>query len=185
MDVSDKKAKKKYTPFQPMFHFYDPWKHRKTDQKTGGFLIFAGGTGVKHWLKMKYFRDFVLTIFLGERRKSNSVFSLNLIVILIKFHQSRNLQQPFLARKYFKTRSLLTTRFSTDIMAYELWKCTTLPSINLVWSLELLWYFMKLYPGTLIFVGKLWKWNFCCYCPCFSDSFCSLVTLSWPGRYDF
>ena len=36
------------THFQPMFHFYTPWKH----QKPGGFLIFSGGIEVKQWLKM-------------------------------------------------------------------------------------------------------------------------------------
>ena len=35
-------------PFQPIFHFYIPWKH----QKTGGFLMFSGGIEVEHWLKM-------------------------------------------------------------------------------------------------------------------------------------
>ena len=34
--------------FQPMFHFYTPWKH----QKTGGFLMFSGGIEVQHWLKI-------------------------------------------------------------------------------------------------------------------------------------
>ena len=36
------------THFQPMSHFYTPWK----DQKTGGFLIFSGGIEVEHWLKI-------------------------------------------------------------------------------------------------------------------------------------
>ena len=34
--------------FQPMFHFYTPWKY----QKTAGFLMFSGGIEVEHWLKM-------------------------------------------------------------------------------------------------------------------------------------
>ena len=36
------------TLFQPMLHFYIPWKH----QKTKSLLIFSGGIEVKHWLKM-------------------------------------------------------------------------------------------------------------------------------------
>ena len=32
------------THFQPMFHFYTPWKN----QKTGGFLMFSGGMDVEH-----------------------------------------------------------------------------------------------------------------------------------------
>ena len=40
--------KKSLTHFQPMFHFYTPWKQ----QKTGGFLMFSGGIEVEHWLKM-------------------------------------------------------------------------------------------------------------------------------------
>ena len=36
------------THFQPKFHFYTPLKHLKT----GGFLMFSGGTEVEHWLKM-------------------------------------------------------------------------------------------------------------------------------------
>ena len=35
------------THFQPMLHFYTPWKN----QKTGGFL-FSGGVKLEHWLKM-------------------------------------------------------------------------------------------------------------------------------------
>ena len=34
--------------FQPMFHFYNPWKH----QKTNGFLMFSGSIEVEHWLKI-------------------------------------------------------------------------------------------------------------------------------------
>ena len=37
------------THFQPMFHFYTPWKHHKI----GGFLMFSGGIEVEHWLKMR------------------------------------------------------------------------------------------------------------------------------------
>ena len=36
------------THFQPMIHFYTPWKH----QKTGGFLMFPRVIEVKLWLKM-------------------------------------------------------------------------------------------------------------------------------------
>ena len=36
------------THFQPMFRFYNSWKH----QKTGGLLMFSGGIKVEHWLKM-------------------------------------------------------------------------------------------------------------------------------------
>ena len=36
------------THFQPVFHFYAPWKH----QKTSGFLMFSGGIEIEHWLKM-------------------------------------------------------------------------------------------------------------------------------------
>ena len=38
---------KHLTHFQPMFHFYTPWKH----QKTYGFL-FSGGIEVEGWSKM-------------------------------------------------------------------------------------------------------------------------------------
>ena len=34
--------------FQPMFHFYSPWKY----QKTFGFLIFSGCIEVEQWLKI-------------------------------------------------------------------------------------------------------------------------------------
>ena len=36
------------THFQPMFHSYNPWKHKKT----GDFLMFSGGIEVECWLKM-------------------------------------------------------------------------------------------------------------------------------------
>ena len=36
------------THFQPIFHFYTPWKH----QKTGGFFMFSVGIAMEHWLKM-------------------------------------------------------------------------------------------------------------------------------------
>ena len=36
------------THFQPLFHFYTPWKHKKTF----AFLMFSGGIEVEHWLKM-------------------------------------------------------------------------------------------------------------------------------------
>ena len=36
------------TYFQPIFHFYTPWKH----QKASGFRMFSGGIEVEHWLKM-------------------------------------------------------------------------------------------------------------------------------------
>ena len=34
------------THFQPLFHFYIPWK-----QKTSGFLMFSEGIEVEYWLK--------------------------------------------------------------------------------------------------------------------------------------
>ena len=34
------------THFQPMFHFYTPWKHKT------GFLMFSGTIEVEHWLNM-------------------------------------------------------------------------------------------------------------------------------------
>ena len=36
------------THFNPMFHFYTPWKR----QKIFGFLTFSGGIELKHWAKM-------------------------------------------------------------------------------------------------------------------------------------
>ena len=36
--------------FQPIFHFYTPWKHKKNF----GFLMFPGSIEVKYWLKMSY-----------------------------------------------------------------------------------------------------------------------------------
>ena len=39
---------KHLTHFQPMFHFYTPWKHQKN---TYGFL-FSGGIEVEGWSKM-------------------------------------------------------------------------------------------------------------------------------------
>ena len=36
------------THFQPMFHFYTPWKH----QKTSDFLMFSEGIVKEHWLKI-------------------------------------------------------------------------------------------------------------------------------------
>ena len=41
-------AIQKLSHFQPMFHFYTPWKY----QKIGSFLMFSGGIEVEHWLKM-------------------------------------------------------------------------------------------------------------------------------------
>ena len=38
----------KLNHFQPMFHFYTPWKQ----QKFSGFLVFLEGMEVKFWLKM-------------------------------------------------------------------------------------------------------------------------------------
>ena len=37
------------THFKQMFHFYTPWKHKKT----GSFLIFSWGIDVEHCLKMR------------------------------------------------------------------------------------------------------------------------------------
>ena len=36
------------THFQPIFHTYAPWKHKKTS----GFQVFSRGIEVEHWLKM-------------------------------------------------------------------------------------------------------------------------------------
>ena len=36
------------THFQPIFHFYTPWKH----QKPSDFLMFSGGIEVEYWLTM-------------------------------------------------------------------------------------------------------------------------------------
>ena len=36
------------TYFKPMFHFYTPWNHQKTES----FLMFSGGTEEKHSLRM-------------------------------------------------------------------------------------------------------------------------------------
>ena len=58
------------THFQPMFHFYNPWKH----QKTSDFLIFSGGIEVEHcW---KWVNNIVLTI--GLLHASNSKRSANM-----------------------------------------------------------------------------------------------------------
>ena len=37
------------THFIPMFHFYTPWKRRKTF----GFLTFSGGNETEDWAKKK------------------------------------------------------------------------------------------------------------------------------------
>ena len=36
------------THFQPIFYFYNPWKH----EKAYGFLMFSGIREVEQWLKM-------------------------------------------------------------------------------------------------------------------------------------
>ena len=51
VNVSNKNVRAEWdlTHFQPLFHFYTPWKH----QKTGRFLMFSGGIEVEHCLKTR------------------------------------------------------------------------------------------------------------------------------------
>ena len=35
-----------------MFHYYDPWKHQKTEKTPEEQKMFSGGIEVEHWLKM-------------------------------------------------------------------------------------------------------------------------------------
>ena len=44
----DLNQKFRLTHFQPMFHFYTPWKH----QKSSRFLMFSEGIKMEHFLKI-------------------------------------------------------------------------------------------------------------------------------------
>ena len=37
-----------WTQISPMFHFYTPWKRKKTKS----FLTFLGGIEMEHWVKI-------------------------------------------------------------------------------------------------------------------------------------
>ena len=60
------------THFEPIYHFYAPWKHH-------GFMIFSGDIKTEHWLTLKRFRNWSLLLLPPPGCISKNVFSKEMV----------------------------------------------------------------------------------------------------------